>query len=180
MFIYSEDGGNTWLRSDNLPSNEQCEYSGESQIAELPNGNLRCFFRNNSNRLCYIAAAKENGKYIWGDIVISDVEITSSCMLSVIDVNNDGKNYILVSCPTGTETTDKGETKHVRADGKIFTFSLDNECNMTLKNTTSVKKDAFMYSCMSLTKDGNVAIIYESGVGEITFAIYQIDSLIGQ
>lgn len=179
-FIYSEDCGNTWQRSESLPSNEQCEYSGESQIVELPNGNLRCFFRNNSNRLCYIDAAKENGKYIWSDIVISDVEITSSCMLSVINVNNDGKNYILVSCPTGTETTDKGETKHVRADGKIFAFSLDDECNMTLKNTTSVKKDAFMYSCMSLTKDGNVAITYESEVGEITFAIYQIDSLIGQ
>ncbi len=178
-FIYSNDGGETWQRSDNLPFNEQCEYSGENQIVELPNGNLRCFFRNNSNRITYVDAVKKDGKYTWGEIVITDIESTSSCMLSAVSVAKDGKNYIFVSCPTGTETDDKGELKHARTDGKIFTFALDEAGNMTLANTTSVKKDAFLYSCMTVTKDGNIAMLYESEVGEITFATYQLSDLLG-
>ena len=79
-----------------MPFNEQCKYSGENQIVELPNGNLRCFFRNNSNRITYVDA---------------------------------------------------------------------------------VKKDAFLYSCMTVTKDGNIAMLYESEVGEITFATYQLSDL---
>ncbi len=178
-FVYSNDGGESWQRSDDLPFNEQCEYSGESQIVELPNGTLRCFFRNNSNRLSYVDAVKQDGKYVWGDIVITDVETTSSCMLSAVSVKDNGKDYILVSCPTGTKTDDKGELKHERTDGKIFAFALDESCDMTLVNTTSVKKGAFMYSCMTLTKDGNIAIVYESEVGEITFTIYQLSQLLG-
>lgn len=84
-----------------------------------------------------------------------------------------------MSCPTGTETDDKGETKHARTDGKIFAFALDEAGNMTLANTTSVKKDAFLYSCMTVTKDGNIAMLYESEVGEITFATYQLSDLLG-
>ena len=178
-FIYSNDGGESWQRSDDLPFNEQCEYSGESQIVELPNGTLRCFFRNNSNRISYVDAKKQDGKYVWGDIVITDVEITSSCMLSSVSVKDNGKDYILVSCPTGTKADDKGELKHERTDGKIFAFALDESGEMTLVNTTSVKEDAFMYSCMTLTKDGNIAIVYESEVGEITFTIYQLSQLLG-
>lgn len=177
-FIYSRDGGKTWARSDDVPFDEKCEYSGESQIVELPNGDLRCFFRNNSNFISYVDAVADGDSYSWKNVVNTDVEATTGCMVSALNCNVDGKNYILVSCPTGKEKNEKGEEKHVRADGKIFAFSLDEKNNMTLQKTTSVKKDCFMYSCMSLTDDGNVAMVYESENGEITFRIFDINELV--
>ena len=178
-FIYSNDGGKTWSRSDDVPYNKVCEYAGESQVLELPNGKLRCFFRNNSNKISFVDATKNNDKYVWGTVVNTDIEATTGCMLSAIRCSKDGKEYILVSCPTGTETDKKGNIKHTRTDGKIFAFELDDNCGMTLVNTTSVKKDAFMYSCMTVTEDGNIAMVYESENGAVTFAQYALSDLIG-
>lgn len=177
-FIYSTDGGDTWFRSDDLPYNEKCEYSGESQIIELPNGNLRCFFRNNSNKISYADAVKENEKYTWSDVTITDIDATTGCMLSAIRVTNADKEYILISCPTGSETDEKGNNKHTRTDGKIFAFELDGNNDMSLINTTEVKKDTFMYSCMTVDNNGDIAIVYESENGEITFEIYGLNEIL--
>ena len=49
---------------------------------------------------------------------------------------------------------------------------------MSLVNTTKVKKDTFMYSCMTVDKNGDIAIVYESKNGEITFEIYGLNEIL--
>ncbi len=176
-FIYSNDNGKTWQRSADIESRDDFEYSGESQIVELPNGDLRCFFRNNSNRICYADAKLSGSEYSWGEAVVTDNEITSSCMISALSIFEGGKNYILVSCPTGT-VEEKGKLKHERTCGKIFAFELDSAGNMSLVKSTDINESDFMYSCMARLNNGRIALLYESKDGEITFSLYSLGDLI--
>ncbi len=176
-FIYSNDNGKTWQRSADIESRDDFEYSGESQIVELPSGDLRCFFRNNSNRICYADAKLSGSEYSWGEPVVTDNEITSACMISALSVSENGKNYILVSCPTGA-TEEKGKVKHERTCGKIFAFELDSAGNMSLVKETNINDSTFMYSCMAQLNDGRIALLYESKDGEITFSLYSLGDLI--
>lgn len=169
-FIYSEDNGKTWKRSKDFENREEFAYSGESQLVELSDGTLRCFFRNSSDRICYTDAVKENGEYVWKTPVVTGVEATSSCMLSAITVEGKKEEYILVSCPTGT-----ADGKHTRSDGKIFVFEAKS---MELLKTTELPKGEFMYSCMSELKNGSVAMLYENGDGKITFTSFEREKLI--
>lgn len=176
-FIYSTDGGSTWQRSRDIESNDTFEYSSESQIVELSNGDLRCFFRNNSNRICYADAKLTGTEYIWSDPVVTETEISSACMLSAIQCTKGGKDYILISCPTGTSKK-KGKTVHERSCGKIFAFEVDGAGNMTLTKTTDINDSAFMYSCMTCLNNGRIALLYESAEGEITYTVYAPGELI--
>ena len=166
-FIYSDDSGKTWKRSAGIQSDDRFEYSGESQLVELQNGTLRCFFRNSSNHICYADAVRENGEYSWKTPVVTEVESTSSCMVSAISCIERGREYILVSCPTG-----KTDSTHTRSDGKIFTFEVKDE-EMNLIKATELPRGEFMYSCLSELKNGSVAILYESADGKIEFTAFE-------
>ena len=169
-FIYSEDGGKTWKRSAGIESDERFEYSGESQLIELSDGTLRCFFRNASEHICYADAVKENGEYSWSTAVVTEVESTSSCMLSAITVENGNESYILVSCPTGVQNG-----KHTRSNGKIFVFDANS---MKLLKTTALPEGEFMYSCLSELKGGRIAMLFENRDGEITFTVFEREELL--
>lgn len=169
-FIYSEDGGATWKRSGDFESDERFEYSGESQLVELSNGTLRCFFRNGSDRICFVDAVKENGEYNWKTPVVTDVEATSSCMLSAITVQKGEQSLILVSCPTGVSNG-----KHTRSNGKVFAFDAES---MELLKTTALPEGEFMYSCLSELEDGRIALLFENRDGEITFTVFEREQLL--
>lgn len=169
-FIYSNDGGETWKRSPDIESNASFEYSGESQLVELADGTLRCFFRNGSDRICYADAVKENDEYTWKTPVVTDVESTSSCMLSAITVKEKEKSYILVSCPTGV-----ADKKHTRSDGAVFAFDAQS---MKLLKTTELSKGEFMYSCMSELNNGDISMLYENKDGEITFTVFEREEIL--
>lgn len=98
-------------------------------------------------------------------------------MLSAIQCTKGGKDYILISCPTGTSKK-KGKTVHERSCGKIFAFEVDGAGNMTLTKTTDINDSAFMYSCMTCLNNGRIALLYESAEGEITYTVYAPGELI--
>lgn len=168
-FIFSKDNGKTWKRSANIESKDTFMYSSENQIVELENGNLRCFFRNNSNKICYVDAVACNDNYIWKQVIVTDIEATSSCMLSAINCSYENKNYILVSCPTGGK----------RSCGKIFAFEILNDSGeMKLVKITDINDSAFMYSCMTVMPNEKIGMLYEYGNGKITFIKYDKTQLI--
>ena len=157
-FVYSYDGVN-WARSKTLNYN----WSSESVAVELNNGALRFFFRNGTTNLCYVDYS--NGAWET-PVVLETVDTNSNCQISAISYSKtvDGKQVILVSCPTGpNEGGSNLSGASSRLNGKIFAFTVGEDGFMSLvgeKNVTSGGAQ-FMYSCLTELADGSVAILYE-------------------
>ncbi len=160
-FIYSDDDGITWTR---VPHITDEIYSGEDQLVELLNGNLRCFFRNNQCQICYADAAWKNGEYEWGPVVKTGMVSCPDCQLSAFSYSKtvEGKQMIFVSCPA-----DKKERQH----GMIYLALTDMDGNTQWKEFLELNGEAevFSYSCLTECKDGNLAILYEDSYGSIVF-----------
>ena len=79
-FIYSTDGGETWLRSDNFTGG--ATFSSEAAVVELENGNLRFFYRSDNNVLSYADFNLASGN--WSAEVQTEVPTNSDTQLSAI------------------------------------------------------------------------------------------------
>lgn len=181
-FVYSTDNGTTWNRSNNAPTTSN---SSESTVIELPNGNLRFFYRHHSNvRLKYIDAefSPDTLTYNWKNEVETDIIINSNTQMSAImyssPINN--KTAFFLTCPTGpneqgsTSSTGEPHSKGgQRLNGKIFVGFLNDDNDNTvewLPNPMRIGEynSEFIYSCLTeLKKDGNgkkngdIALLYE-------------------
>ena len=206
-FIYSTDGGETWLRSDNFTGG--ATFSSEAAVVELENGNLRFFYRSDNNVLSYADFNLASGN--WSAEVQTEVPTNSDTQLSAITYSKtmDGKQVILISCPTGPNGEGSNDNNgSARINGKIHVFVMEEDGTMTLKNTVNMfetlateklpnaKGDFFTegqgffsYSSMTERADGSIAILYENsqsgwGAGEgyyftITAKTYDQFELLG-
>ena len=157
-FIYSKDKGKSWSVSPELTYDG---WSGESQLVELDSNTLRCFFRNGNSAVSYCdVTLGENPS--WSAPVVTDIKNCSNCMLSAIKYSKklDGKDIILVSCPTAEDK---------REAGKIFVFALDGDFEMSLIDTVDITDGAFAYSCLAEAADGKIALLYEAENNSIIF-----------
>lgn len=177
-FVYSKDNGKTWERSTDAPTTSK---SSESAVIELPNGNLRFFYRHHSNvKLKYIDVefSEDTLTYNWKKEVQTDVIVNSATQMSAIiyssPINN--KTTLLLSCPAGPggngSTNTAGGPGQARVNGRIFVGLIDDNAENTIEWLEPMKVGAdgseFMYSCLTeLTKDGNnktngdIALLYE-------------------
>ena len=176
-FVYSKDNGKTWKRSADAKTT--ASKSSESAVIELPNGNLRFFYRHHSNVfLKYIDAELSGDTYIWKQEVKTDIKINSATQMSAIVYSEpiDGKLAFLLSCPTGKNeqgsTSTTGGPGKDRVNGKIFVGLINDDSENTIKWLDPMKVgddgSEFMYSCLTeLKKDGNdkksgdIALLYE-------------------
>lgn len=173
-FIYSQDNGQTWHRTGDVPNNQG--FSSESEIVELPDGTLRMFFRNGTSRICYADALwdADAGAYVWNEAVATPVASRSSCNLSAIIYSKeiDGKMAILVACPGNPAG---------RRDGKVFTFLLNDDNTLTLAYTYAVDSGGpnqyYEYSCLTELKDGSVGLLYEYNAGRINYDAFDITEI---
>lgn len=157
-FIYSEDEGKTWKRTSEFNNN----WASESAVVELVDGTLRFFYRNGTKNLCYVDYS--NGA--WGSAVNTGVVTNSNCQISAITYSKtvDGKQVILVSCPTGKDSNGSNSSSGTeRLNGKIFAGIVGDNNTMTWTAPISVTSDnnQFMYSCLTELKDSSIAILYE-------------------
>ena len=159
-FIYSTDGVN-WSRSANFSYN----WASESAVVELSDGTLRFFFRNGTTNLCYVDYNMSSGS--WGSAVNTGIDTNSNCQISAITYSktSDGKQVILVSCPTGPNEAGSDQSgASYRLNGKIFTGLVNEDNTMTWPSSISVtsNNNQFMYSCLTELADGSVSILYEN------------------
>ena len=168
-YIYSKDGGENWERTPDVPDTQG--WSSESQLVELYDDTIRCFFRNGTGTICYADYDGTN----WSASASTGISVESNCQISAItyskDINN--KQAILLSCPSGSG----------RANGKIYVMLVGDGNKMELLNAFSIKTEDpyFGYSCLTEMKDGRIAILYE-GTGDftsLTFARYAIEDVAG-
>ena len=172
--VYSEDNGATWKRTASLSGID----SSEAAVVALANGSLRVFFRNHTGCLCYADYSFSNG---WGSHVQTTVKTNSNTQLSAITYGKtmDGKQVILVSCPTGPNAQGSASSDgSYRTSGKIFAGLVDGtDYTMTWTDGLAVTNVAsgqlsgssytdaqgfFAYSCLTELSDGSVAILYEN------------------
>lgn len=169
--IWSDDNGKTWERSNDVPGAAAGGYwSSESEVVELSDGTLRMFFRSGQGVVCYSDAVRNtSGDYVFTKPVKTGVSCTSTCNVTAISYSKtiDGKQAILVAAPGGSG----------RANGKIFTFLVEADKTLTLKNSYSVNSGTYQYSCMSELKNGTVGLLWENGGGSIRYDNYDIAQL---
>ena len=169
--IWSDDNGKTWKRSNDVPGAAAggC-WSSESEVIELEGGTLRMFFRSGTGVVCYADAVRNtSGDYVFTKPVKTGVSCTSTCNVTAISYSKtiDGKQAILVAAPGGSG----------RANGKVFTFLVEADKTLTLKNSYSVNSGTYQYSCMSELKNGTVGLLWENGGGSIRYDNYDIAQL---
>lgn len=169
--IWSDDNGKTWERSNDVPGAAAGGYwSSESEVVELSDGTLRMFFRSGQGVVCYSDAVRNtSGDYVFTKPVKTGVSCTSTCNVTAISYSKtiDGKQAILVAAPGGSG----------RANGKVFTFLVEEDKTLTLKNSYSVNSGTYQYSCMSELKNGTVGLLWENGGGSIRYDNYDIAQL---
>lgn len=164
-FIYSTDNGTSWTRSANFTG---ASWSSESAVVELNDGTLRFFYRNGTTNLCYVDYNVSTST--WGSVVNTGLDTNSNCQISAIKYSKttDGKQVILVSCPTGPNEAGSDQSgASYRLNGKIFVglVNTDNTISWQTDETISVASknstNSFMYSCLTELVDGKIALLYE-------------------
>ena len=169
--IWSDDNGKTWERSNDVPGAAAGGYwSSESEVVELSDGTLRMFFRSGQGVVCYSDAVRNtSGDYVFTKPVKTGVSCTSTCNVTAISYSKtmDGKQAILVAAPGGSG----------RANGKVFTFLVEEDKTLTLKNSYPINSGTYQYSCMSELKNGTVGLLWENGGGSIRYDNYDIAQL---
>ena len=160
-FIYSTNNGSSWTRVDSSVS-----WSSEAAVVELSDGTLRFFYRNGTSALCYVDYSWTNG---WGSAVNTGIATNSNTQISAISYSKavDGKQVILVSCPTGpNEAGSNSSSASNRLNGKIFVGYVESDKTMFWQSDKAISVTSndsqFMYSCLTELSDGKVAILYEN------------------
>lgn len=161
-FIYSTDSGKTWTRSSNATSSM---WSSEAAVVELNDGTLRFFYRNGESSLYYVDYANS----AWGTPVNTGIATNSNTQISAIKYSKtvDGKEVILVSCPTGSDGNGSADSSaSARLNGKIFVGYVNSDNTMSWQSDKAISvtsnNSPFMYSCLTELSDGKVAILYEN------------------
>lgn len=150
LIIFSDDDGRTWKRTPEVPATESIPISTESKPVELTPDRWRLFFRNTVNRICYADFIPSQNR--WLPSVAVDVKAHTDCNYSAI--MKDG--IIYVSAAGGI-----GEENMGRVNGRLFTFSLDENFGMTLIGDDLIEENSFSYSCLTATKDG-LAVLFDT------------------
>ncbi|MGN0348523.1 MAG: exo-alpha-sialidase, partial [Roseburia sp.] len=178
-FLYSTDQGNTWKRAEDMWTGTGSQfYTSESAVVELPGGRLRFFYRDRRTNITlrYADAIPsgegENRIYTWTPEGVTENKINVDCQMSAITYSEtiDGKQVILVSCPTGPGRNgshdNNGGSTGGRKNGSLFVGLVDHEDSnyaiTWLGDMYVNENDAqYMYSCLTEMADGNIALLYE-------------------
>lgn len=184
-FIYSDNKGDTWTRSASFNGDS---WSSESAVVELEDGTLRFFYRNGNSVLKYVDYADG----AWGTPVNTGIATNSNTQISAITYSKtvDGKQVILVSCPTGrNKAGSNNSSASERLNGQIQVGLVNADKTMTWQTPVDVTSGnaQFMYSCLTELQNGSVAILYENqeskwGTGEdcyytMDYAMYSASEL---
>lgn len=162
--IYSDDNGLTWHRGAETKCRSFMTKTSEAQLVDLGGGKLRMFARNQGRYVAY--ADSTDGGHSWTKFR-SDLELSSNanCMVSFINAEVDGKQFVLGSYASSTKS---------RKDGVIRVGVVENG-DINWINTYYFGGDFFAYSCMTQLADGNIAILYENEASRISYMILTLD-----
>lgn len=165
--IYSDDHGVTWKRGKS--PNDGRTFDGEkldaetlstdhsdlteSQLVEMPNGELHVYMRNHSGKQRTAFAVSKDGGQTWSDVTYQDQLIDPTCQSTILKYSDldDGKTRLIFVNPS-----DERERK----DGMI---RLSEDGGKTWPYQKQVNEGSFIYSCLTELANGELGLSYESG-----------------
>ena len=170
-FVYSTDGGETWHRSEDATSSGH--WSSESCLVQIDETTVRHFYRDGYATLYYTDHTWNGQSWEAGTPVDTGVHKTYNNQLSAITYSRqlNGKDVILVSTAAGSANS--------RTNGKIYTFTVNEDKTMELVHTYEVTASGVSYGYSSLTElsDGSIAVLYEAASSRSTFVVISCSAL---
>ncbi|CQR47170.1 Sialidase A precursor [Paraliobacillus sp. PM-2] len=163
--IYSDDHGVTWKRSES--PNDGRAFNGvtldaetlseknsdltESQIVEMPNGDIHVYMRNHSGKQRIALAVSKDGGNTWSDVSYHDELIDPTCQSSILKYpdQEDGKTRLLFSNPADEQYRTKGTVRLSEDGGKTWPYA------------KQIEPTGFIYSCLTVFSNGEVGLLYE-------------------
>ena len=178
--IYSDDKGATWeigetatdgraknngekASAETITGNTSggLEQLTESQVVEMPDGQLKLFMRNTGSKV--MVATSFDGGETWEDDVVKEEKLQEPyCQLSVMNYSQkvDGKDALIFSNPNaGNRSNGTVRIGLISENGKY-----DNgkaKYNVEWKYNQVVAKGTFAYSCLTETQNGDIGLFYE-------------------
>ncbi|WP_274363150.1 sialidase family protein [Paenibacillus thermotolerans] len=163
--IYSDDHGATWKRGASPNDgrevdgkvltaktiSEQKHYLTESQVIELPTGELKYYLRNHYGLQRTAVTASADGGESWGEVTFDNTLVDPICQSSVIVYpdQGDGKVRVLFSNPADEKTRIRGTVRLSEDGGKTWPYS-------------KVIDDGYYgYSCLTVLQTGEIGVLYE-------------------
>ncbi|MPQ42991.1 sialidase domain-containing protein [Clostridium tarantellae] len=173
--IYSDDGGETWnlgespndgrIEGNTVLSAESLNNNAyeltESQVVEMPNGQLKLFMRNR-NGYTRIATSFDGGE-TWDEHVELDKDLREPyCQLSVINYSKkvDGKDALIFSNPDATSRAN-GAVK-IGLINEVGTYENgEPKYDFEWKYNKLIKPGYYAYSSLTELSDGKIGLFYE-------------------
>ena len=151
--IYTYDGKN-FHRSSVFGEDEligELEFNtSESQLIELNNGHIIIFVRNTSGKVLY-AISDDMGETFSKPKEV-DFDSTSTCMVSVLKIQRQDKEYILLSNPDGPD----------RSHGSIKILEVKSDDSLEFVGRKIINDKHYGYSCLAHSpKKDTYALLYE-------------------
>ncbi|MBS6503201.1 MAG: exo-alpha-sialidase [Clostridium sp.] len=182
--IYSDDGGITWhrgespndgriygngLHASSQTLNNEVTELGESQIVQLKNGHLLQFLRNRGTNKTILYAISEDYGETWSDTLIDTGLYEPYCQMSVISMDVDGKESLVLSNPAGGGTRADG-----RENGTIRIGEVQDNDTINWVSERLIKEGRYAYSTLCQLDDDHVGVLYEYD-GHIKYTSMNID-----
>lgn len=177
--IWSDDGGKTWEMgatpeiSGRFPKKNPLTIpdplmTTESQVIELPNGDIAVYMRNHNRKRRILRALSRDGGATWEKPIFIEDLPHCICQITAISFEYEGK--FMVACINASDTKK-------RANGKIK-ISLDE--GLTFPYSYTITDGEFVYSSAVYLGNGDVAILYEDNTKheDIKFTVINVKEII--
>ncbi|CAM4017995.1 glycoside hydrolase [Paenibacillus alkaliterrae] len=163
--MYSDDHGATWQRGESPNDGRELDgevlsaktisegkqYLTESQVIELPTGELKYYLRNHYGLQRTAVTTSTDGGETWGEVTFDMALVDPICQSSVVlyPDQGDGKVRVLFSNPDDEKTRVKGTVRLSEDGGKTWPYR-------------KVVEDGYYgYSCLTVLKNGDIGVLYE-------------------
>lgn len=168
LTVFSDDGGRTWQRGEDVKCQLMLQKTSESQIVILPDGTLRMFSRNGSHFVSFCDST-DNGQS-WTKAK-PDYRLlgTKNCMVSFINTSKmiDGKPVVLGSMGSNVQS---------RADGVVHIGVIEENNKIHWIAATPVNTGFFGYSCLTELADGSFALLFEDEASHFCYRVYTLEA----
>lgn len=164
---YSDDNGETWKVSNQIPHSGLTGYADEAQAVELKDGGI-LFVARNERGFYKKKSVSSDGGMTWKNMDLDFGLPGTACQGTIIRYSwpDDGESLIVQA---------SAANKYKRTDGTVRIS--DDEGN-TWKYSRNLFPGSYSYSCLSKLNNGNIGLLYETvseGKSTINFTSFTTD-----
>ena len=148
---YSDDQGETWKVSNNIPHRGHTGFGNEAQVVELNDGRILMIARNEGGFHRKYSVSRDGGIH-WSNMKVDYSLPGTACQGSVHRHRwlDDGDGIIAFSAPANKYGRNQGTVRLSLDDGEEWVYS------------RVIEPGFFAYSCLASLADGNIALLYET------------------